>query len=144
MNRNLLLVLIAPVLVMGGLIPLHGATTTASTGYIHADVIVTASTSTTVNFSNGNSIISGFLSPVLGFFQSILNGFSNLLNIILSGVGSSIAQIFSNWGYSVSGQSGIFAPIVMVAILGSAGAVVYLFLGFYGGEKDIVSTEEEI
>lgn len=113
-------------------------------GNVRTDAVISASSTQTVNFSSGNSIIQGFLAPMFGFFQSILNGVSNLLNLVLGGVGASIAQIFANWGYSVSGQTGIFAPIAMVMILGATGAVAYLFLGFYGGEKDVVSAEEEV
>lgn len=113
-------------------------------GNVHTDAVIAASSTQTVNFSSGNSIIQGFLAPMFGFFQSILDGVSNLLNLIMGGVGTSIAQIFANWGYSVSGQAGIFAPIAMVLILGASGAVVYLFLGFFGAEKDVVSTEEEL
>lgn len=80
----------------------------------------------------------------LGWLQGISNALLKMFSIITGGIGTSIGQVFQNWGYTVSGQTGIFAPIAVVAILGIAGLVGYLFVDFYGAEKDISGAEEDL
>lgn len=102
--------------------------------------MTTASTSSSI----GNTIFSSIWSLFMGFISGILSGIEGLLNDIFGGIGGAISSVFSQWGYSVSGSFGVWAPVGMVAILATAGAVVYLFIDAFGVEKDVASDEEEI
>lgn len=101
-------------------------------------------TTTSTTSSIGNTIFSSIWSLFMGFISGILSGIEGLLNDIFGGIGGAISSVFSQWGYSVSGSFGVWAPVGMVAILATAGAVVYLFIDAFGVEKDVASDEEEI
>ena len=92
----------------------------------------------------GSSIFSSIWNLILGFLSGILTGIETLLNDIFGGIGGSISSVFSQWGYSVSGTFGVWAPVGLVVVLSAAGAVLYLMIDFFGIEKDIASDEEEI
>lgn len=94
--------------------------------------------------SIGNTIFTSIWGLFMGFLSGILSGIEGLLNDLFGGIGGAISSVFSQWGYSVSNSFGVWAPVGMVAILATAGAVVYLFIDAFGVEKDLASDEEEI
>lgn len=107
---------------------------------LHTAVIVqTSSTSSTG--VNGTCIWTTLWNDASGFLNTILKGFENLINGIFGGIGTSIQEVFQGWGYAVVQQTGIFAPVVIVAILALTFFVMQMFLPLYAGEKDV---EEEV
>lgn len=106
--------------------------------------LVAMATNTTANTVSGSSIFSSIWSLAMSFFKDILNSFVGLLNAIFGGIGGAIGTVFSNWGYSVSGTFGVWAPVGMVSILGVSGFVIWVFLDLYRGEKDISEDEADM
>ena len=92
----------------------------------------------------GSSIFSSIWNLIMGFLSGILTGIETLMNDIFGGIGGSVSSVFSQWGYSVSGTFGVWAPVGLVVVLSAAGAVLYLMIDFFGIEKDVASDEEEI
>lgn len=142
--RKLMLVLLGALLAMSGITMLAGLPGAGNTPPVHAAVQVTPMASTVSSGINGGNLTNSLLSPLIGFFHSILNSAEDLISTIFGGIGQSIAQIFSGWGYSVTGTAGVFAPIVMVAILGATGMIAYLFIDAYGAEKDVAGAEADL
>lgn len=106
--------------------------------------IVAMTSNTTSGTISGASIFSSIWSLAMSFFKDILDSFMNLLNAIFGGIGGAIGTVFSNWGYSVTGTFGVWAPVGMVAILGVSGFVLWVFLDLYRGEKDISEDEGDL
>ena len=100
--------------------------------------------STSTGTVTGSSIFSSIWNLIMGFLSGILTGIETLMNDIFGGIGGSISSVFSQWGYSVSGTFGVWAPVGLVVVLSAAGAVLYLMIDFFGIEKDVASDEEEI
>ena len=100
--------------------------------------------STSTGSVTGSSIFSSIWNLIMGFLSGILTGIETLMNDIFGGIGGSISSVFSQWGYSVSGTFGVWAPVGLVVVLSAAGAVLYLMIDFFGIEKDVASDEEEI
>ena len=101
-------------------------------------------TTTSTTSSIGNTIFTSIWNLFMGFISGILSGIEGLLNDVFGGIGGAISSVFSQWGFSVSSSFGVWAPVGMVVILATAGAVVYLFIDAFGVEKDVASDEEEI
>ena len=100
--------------------------------------------STSTGSVTGSSIFSSIWNLIMGFLSGILTGIETLMNDIFGGIGGAISSVFSQWGYSVSGTFGVWAPVGLVVVLSAAGAVLYLMIDFFGIEKDVASDEEEI
>ena len=100
--------------------------------------------STSTGSVTGSSIFSSIWNLIMGFLSGILTGIETLMNDIFGGIGGSISSVFSQWGYSVSGTFGVWAPVGLVVVLSAAGAVLYLMIDFFGIEKNVASDEEEI
>ena len=77
--------------------------------------------------------------PILG---AITSAFTTLLNDIAAGLGTSVVDMFNNWAQSLYGL-GIWAPVIFVVVLGTAGMILYLFIDAFGAEKDVKGTEED-
>ena len=93
---------------------------------------------------SGNAIFSSIWTLVMKFFGGILSGILTLLNDVFNGIGGAIGNVFSNWGYSVTGTYGVWAPAGMVIILGVTGFILYIFVDLYRGEKDVAEDESVI
>lgn len=125
----------------------HHSTSAALHGQVAASVVFQPASSTSTNTTGtsiGMSLLNQFVTLFMTFFNGLLNDVLSLIGQIFGGIGQSISEIFMNWGFTVSGQSGIFAPVVMVLILSLSGAVAYAFLTIFGAEKDVIQDEEEI
>lgn len=141
----LTLVAIVAALTFGMAVAPHTSTVTdgpVTLIHLRAAVVVQAS-STNTNSSgvNGSSLWTTLYGDAVGFGNTILKGIETLLNDIFSGIGTSIQEVFQGWGYALVQQTGIFAPIVMVAILAMSFFVLQMFMALYAGEKDV---EEEV
>ena len=108
---------------------------------VHSAVIVQASSTANSTGINGTSIWNTLWNDASGFLSTILKGFENLLSDIFGGIGASIEEVFQGWGYTLVQQTGIFAPVVMVAILSLSFFVLQMFAVLFSGEKDV---EEEV
>ena len=92
--------------------------------------------------------VSGILSAIWNtVFKPIMNaitsGIGTIINDIATGFGGSISTMFSQWTNSLYGI-GIWAPVIFVLVLCSAGATLYFFLDAYGIERDALHGEEDI
>ena len=112
---------------------------------VHLAVIVQAS-STNSNSTgiNGSSIWQSLYQMAIGFANSILKGIEGLISDILNGIGTSFTEVFQGWGFAVVSQTGIFAPLVMVAILAMTFFVLQMFMALYAGEKDVAEEVEDV
>lgn len=123
----------------------HHSTSAALPGQVAASVVFQPASSTnTTGTSIGMSLLNQFVTLAMTFLNGLMNDVLSLIGQIFGGIGQSVSEIFMNWGFTVSGQSGIFAPLVMVLILSLSGAVAYAFLTIFGAEKDVIQDEEEI
>ena len=98
----------------------------------------------TTSAISGNAIFTSIWTLVMKFFGGILSGILTLLNDVFNGIGGAIGNVFSNWGYSVTGTYGVWAPAGMVIILGVTGFILYIFIDLYRGEKDVAEDEADI
>ena len=112
---------------------------------VHLSVIVQASsTSSNTTGINGSNIWQSLYQMAIGFGNSILKGIEGLISDILSGIGTSFTEVFQGWGFAVVSQTGIFAPLVMVAILAMTFFVLQMFMALYAGEKDVAEEVEDV
>ena len=81
------------------------------------------------------TIIEPLVHDVIGAFSVLIGDSSN-------GLGDSIVTMFQNWSQSLYGL-GIWAPVIFVVVLGTAGGAVYFFLDGYGVEKDVLGAERD-
>ena len=127
----------------GGMTTPGGATADAQVSSVGVNLVTdTSSTSTSTNW--GSNLSSWFFGLFESAGSSLLHTFLGAINTLVSGIFGSISEVFSNWGYSVSGQAGIFAPILVVAILGLSGLLLFAFFDLFGAEKDEGEVEADV
>ena len=100
-------------------------------------------TSTNTTLSAGgitNSIWNLAWNSITTVVNAIVGAMVNLMNSIVSAV----QTVFQQWGFTVAGTDGVFAPIVMIFVLIVTGIVLYLGFVFFGAEKDVIGGEEDI
>lgn len=135
---------IALLLVMTfGVAGVHTQGTAPQVAEVHLAVIVQASSTNSTGI-NGSSIWQSLYQMAIGFANSILKGIESLISDILNGIGTSFTEVFQGWGFAVVSQTGIFAPLVMVAILTMTFFVLQMFMALYAGEKDVAEEVEDV
>ncbi len=74
--------------------------------------------------------------------HDVIGAFSVLIGDSSTGLGNATVTMFQQWSQSLYGI-GIWAPVIFVVVLGTAGGAVYFFLDGYGAEKDVLGAERD-